>query len=118
MINADIEPTNDFTAKAKTKNGGKVEKVTATLPNAGLLITGDKKLASGSSASVAKTASLLKRRQVELLTPSSTSLTVKPNKKGKRVLAEDGRTKVKLRLTYTPTFGVALTKTIKVKLKD
>jgi hypothetical protein len=111
LINADIEPTNTFTATAKGKKGGKV-KIDATLPNPGTLQVGDKK----DLASVAA-----KRRltgtTAQLAAPGTASLKVNATKSALALVRKKGKLFAKLKLVFTPFGGKASSQVIRVKLK-
>jgi hypothetical protein len=112
LINADVEPSNDFTlGKPKPRNGGKV-KIRATLPNAGTLTAGPKK--GGKSASAA---AVLKTTKRTVGAPGDLTFKVKPTKATQNQLARGGTKKVKIKVTFTPTNGLPKTRTIKAKLK-
>jgi hypothetical protein len=112
LINADIEPTNTFTlGKPKARNGGKV-KIRATLPNAGTLTAGPK--GGGKSASAS---AVLKTTNRTASAPGDLTFKVKPTKATQNALAAGGTKKVKIKVTFTPTFGTAFSRTIKAKLK-
>ena len=96
MLNADIEPTSQFTlGKAKVK-GGKV-KATATVPNPGVLAVGGKLVRSTSINATA----------------GAVTLAIKLTKAGRSRLDSAG--KLKLAITYTPSFGTATSLKIAAK---
>jgi hypothetical protein len=107
-ISAVINPTNSFTPGAVTQNK---KKGTATLafdlPNSGNLA------GSGQGAQVASTGAVTSKA-----VPAGTAtLVVKAKGKKKRNLNEQGKVKLNLAVTYTPTGGNPSTQSLKVKLK-
>jgi hypothetical protein len=111
LVNADIEPTNTFTATAKGKKGGKV-KISAQLPNAGTFQVGDKKDLASVAAKRRLTGS-----SVQLTAPGTADLKVKATKSARALLASKGKLYAKLKLVFTPLGGTASSQVIRVKLK-
>jgi hypothetical protein len=111
LVNADIEPTNTFTATAKGKKGGKV-KVTAQLPNPGTLQVGDKKDLASVAAKRRVTGST-----TQLTAPGTADLKVRATKSARALLARKGKAFAKLKLVFTPVGGSATSQVLRVKLK-
>jgi hypothetical protein len=111
LVNADIEPTNTFTATAKGKKGGKV-KISAQLPNAGTFQVGDKKDLASVAAKRRLTGS-----SVQLTAPGTADLKVKATKSARSLLARKGKLSAKLKLVFTPLGGTPSSQVIRVKLK-
>jgi hypothetical protein len=119
-INADIEPTSAFVIGAvKSGKGGKVT-VTATLPNPGVLVGGDKRDAALAAAAAGKKkAKYLKRASAQVGVAGQTiRLLLKPTNAARAVLDAKGKLKTKAKLVFTPTGGSPSIQVIKVKLKN
>jgi hypothetical protein len=116
-LNADIEPTSAFTIlKAKSKPGGKV-RITAQVPNPGLFAAGNKSAKVAGTAAGRKKTKYLKGIDTRVSAPGPAVLVVQSTKAARSVLADKGRLKAKLKLSFTPTGGAASTQVRKVKLK-
>jgi hypothetical protein len=113
-INADIEPTSRFTAKAKAKRGGKV-KVTAEVPNPGTLVAGDK--SKRLTAAARKPPKLLKAITVQVAGPGQATVKVKATKAARSRLASRGKLKAGVKIVFTPLGGEAAARVIGVKLR-
>ena len=111
LVNADIQPTNTFTATAKGKKGGKV-KIAAQLPNPGTLQVGDKKDLASVAAKRRLTGS-----SVQLAAPGTADLKVRATKSARSLLARKGKLFAKLKLVFTPLGGTTSSQVIRVKLK-
>jgi hypothetical protein len=106
LINADIEPTSAFTvAKGRQKKGGAITMI-AQLPNVGTLTAEGTKMKPR----------LLKASSAEA-GPGPVSVTLATTKAAKARLAERGRVKLGVKVTFTPMGGSPATQTLKVKLR-
>lgn len=100
---ADVEPTNTIplpSQKANKKKG--TTRLTVDLPNPGELTAsgGPIKTASAGAAAV-----------------GPLTLLLRPTKSAKKRLRNAGKAKGTVTLSYTPSFGLTATRTVKVKLK-
>jgi hypothetical protein len=99
MVSAQVEPDNSFTlGKVKAKLGRIRLKV--TVPNPGVLSAGTR---------------LLKSSRFTVKTPGTVTMVGKPTRTGRARLSRTG--KLKVVVTYTPTFGTATTQKAKAKTK-
>ena len=104
LVQATVEPTNKVTfGKVKRDKKRGSAKVTINVPNPGTLKYG------GSRVSVAGPSSLVIGTAIQL--------TVNAKGKSKKKLDENGKVKVALDVTFTPTGGTAATAATKVKLQ-
>jgi hypothetical protein len=117
LVNADIEPTSKLTSvKKKAKKGGRV-KLTIEVPNAGTLVTGDKKDKGVTAVAAAKKPSLVKSKRIQASAPAELNVLLKPTKAAKAALAAGRKPKAKLKIVFTPTGGSPSTKLLQIKLK-
>lgn len=110
LLQATIEPTNTFSIGAVTRNKKKgTATVSLALPNPGVL-TG-----SGNGASVASATGAVISKSAAA---GPAALLIKAaGRKTKRKLNATGKVKLKVAITYTPTYGAPDTQSTKVKLK-
>jgi hypothetical protein len=107
-FNAQVAPTNTFSLGATTRNKKKgTATLTFNLPNPGNLA------GSGKGASVASAGALTSKA----VPAGSASLVVKAKGKKKRKLNEEGKVKLNIAVSFTPTGGDPSTQSLKVKLK-
>jgi hypothetical protein len=106
-VTAVFEPTNTFTLGSISRNKKKGSAVLAVnVPNAGeVALSGNGVKASRAVEATAVTA------------PGNAQVVIKATGKKKRKLSENGKVKLNVAVTYTPTGGAASTQSIKVKLK-
>jgi hypothetical protein len=105
-LNADI--TSTFTVDAITRNKKKgTATLTITVAHAGELTAAGKGVKVANAAVLSKTVSA----------PGSVQLLIKAKGRKKKKLNSTGRVKLKLAITYTPTGGEQVTKSVKVMLK-
>jgi hypothetical protein len=105
-LNADI--TSTFTVDAITRNKKKgTATLTVTVAHAGELTGAGKGVRVANAAVIGKTVSA----------PGSVQLLIKAKGRKKKKLNSTGKVKVKPKITYTPTGGEPVTKSVKVKLK-
>jgi hypothetical protein len=117
LLNADVDPLSAFSIlKAKSKPGGKV-RITAQVPNPGLFAAGNKSAKVAGTAAGKKKTKYLKGIDTRVSAPGPAVLVVQSTKAARSVLADKGRLKAKLKLSFTPTGGAASTQVRKVKLK-
>lgn len=103
-------------AKLNKKNG--TAKLPVTVPGAGILTAVDARFASASSAAAsAKKKRLVKSATVTATAAGTVNVPLKPTKAARKILAEKGKVKVRVSLTFTPTGGLPATTTVKVTLK-
>jgi hypothetical protein len=114
LVNATIEPTNTVSVGkvTATKKGKALVDVSA--PNPGTLTAAT---APPGTAAAAKARPGVKPVTLTVGAPSTVTLTLKPNKRTKRLLQEKGKAKALVSLTFTPSFGSARSTAIKVKFK-
>jgi hypothetical protein len=107
-FNAEIAPTNTFTAGVTSRNKKKgTATLTADLPNAGeLTASGDGVKAAGAATS---------SKAVPAPGPVTVVISAKGRKKKK--LKQNGKVKLNVAMTFTPNAGTPGTQSIKVKLK-
>ena len=103
FLNADVEPANDATIRAIVKNqlNGTVN-IVILIPNPGTLVVSSK---------------LVRSKTIQLSDPGALNLKLRPTKKTRRGLKNNGRAKGPVSLTYTPSFGTSTTDTTLVGLK-
>jgi hypothetical protein len=108
MFNAEITPTNTFTAGVTARNKKKgTATITVESPNAGEVVaTGNGVKTSG-----------LARSSKAVSAPGPVTFLIKAKGKKKVKLNQTGKVKVTLNVTFTPTGGSANTVPTKVKLK-
>jgi hypothetical protein len=115
-LSAEIEPTNTLTATAKpTKKGTSV--LTARLPNPGTVSVGPAAAANAGRAGAAAARSPVKTAVKAAAGPGDLQLTLRPTKRSKKRLGEKGKAAGPVTLSYTPSFGIPSTQTLKIKLK-
>jgi hypothetical protein len=120
LFNAQVDPSNVFTAgtPAILKKGKAT--VVVTVPNPGAISGG-----SSNDAGLAATAKKKKKKAQPLLARSSATaadagpvtLTLSASKAGRKLLRDKGKLKTTAKIVYTPTGGSASTQTIQLKLK-
>jgi hypothetical protein len=109
---------NTFTiGKVKQKGTKPKVKVSATLPGAGTLKAGSPSDPALAAAS-AKTSLKPVTQALTAKTQQQVTLTLKLSKSAKRKLADKGKLKLQVKLSYTPTGGPAGSQTAKAKLKS
>jgi len=115
LIAGTVDPDNSVElGKAKSLKGGKA-KLPVTAPNAGVVqVTGFRT----GAASAGKGKSPIKPTTASLSAPGTVTLTLKPSKAGRRLLAQKGRVKTSIEVSFTPTGGSASTKGARVTLKN
>jgi hypothetical protein len=126
-VNADIEPTSEFTVERVQKLKKSRLRVTANLPNPGTLNVGDSRDAGIASAAAKrkKKKNLLQRRTATAAAPGQLTLVIPATKVARKKLKQKfqktGNKKVKigakLKLAFTPTGGTAATDVTKTKLR-
>jgi hypothetical protein len=99
IVSAEVEPDNSFTLGQVKAKLGRI-KLQATVPNPGVLSAGTR---------------LLKSSRFTVNTAGTVGLVGKPTRTGRARLSKTG--KLKIVVTYTPTFGAAATQKIKAKVK-
>lgn len=107
-ISAEFEYSNAFTLGATTRNKKKgTATLNLTLPNPGeLTASGNGVKASSAGATISKS-----------VTEGAAQLLIKATGKKKKKLNQNGKVKLNVAVTYTPTGGDPSTQSIKVKLK-
>jgi hypothetical protein len=91
---------------AQNKRNG-TAKLPVTVPGAGTLKIAD----------VKKTKKRIKAKTLQVTAAGTVKLPVKPTKFARKVLADNGKLKLKVAVTFTPTGGLAATVTRKLTLK-
>jgi len=106
---ADLTPTSDFTfGKLKRKPNGTAV-LTVNVPNPGALKVSGKGVRGSSAGAVAAK---------KVPAAGTAKLVIRARGKKRAKLADTGKVKVKAKIVYTPTGGVANTKSRKVKLRQ
>ena len=116
-LQAVIEPTSAFEiGKVKKLAKGKL-RVTATLPNAGTLVAGDRRDPKTGASAAAKKPRYIKRKTTQVNAAGKVTFKLKATKAARQALKTKARLKAKLRLAFTPTGGTTAVETKKTKLK-
>ena len=114
LVNADIEPTSAFTVTKVRRKKGNAISATVQVPNPGTLVAGDPNdYALGAPGVKA----LLLKPGVADVTPGSVTVTTRPTKHARDILARRGRLKARVKILFTPAHGLPASHTVKVKLK-
>jgi hypothetical protein len=99
IVRGEVEPDNSFTLGKVEAKLGRI-RLKVTVPNPGVLSAGTR---------------LLKSSRFTVTTPGTVTLVGKPTRTGRARLSGTG--KLKVVVTYTPTFGTATTQKAKAKTK-
>jgi hypothetical protein len=121
LFNAQIDPSNAFTAGTPTILKKGKATVVVTVPNPGAITGG-----SSNDAGLAATAKKKKKKKAQplLARVSATAagagpvtLTLSASKAGKKLLREKGKLNTTAKVVFTPTGGTAASQSIPLKLK-
>jgi adhesin HecA-like repeat protein len=105
---ASTPPSNAITLGKPVLNKKKgTAKLPTTVPGAGTLTIAD----------VKKTKKRIKAKTIQVSAAGTVNLPVRPTKSARKTLANKGRLKIKVAITFTPTGGFAATVTRKLTLK-
>jgi hypothetical protein len=113
MMNADVEPDNNFTLlkKKKGNSNGKVIRLFVAVPNPGTLTAPNK-----GTLKRPKAARYVRRRSVTASGPGVVGFNLRLKKTARTVLSRDGELRFSLPITYTPSFGKTAARVAKVSL--